>query len=365
MNDEDRVRKARVDESLARALLTEGNAAEAERLAREAVRTLESAGEQFLLTRAATTYGTALARLNQPEQAHLILQSAVEGALAAGDYEGAGLAALTIIEELGDRLTLHELGVIYERAADCLALAQHPAILARLSAVARRVVYIITTLPLPANEQYRSCGEAWTDFSFFDEVHRYEALLIKRALREANGKVSRAAKLLGIENHQTLVFIINGRHKDLLPARRPAIPRRRNIFRDTSSSEETNQMQPITILCVEDNEIVLQSLKDTLELEEGWRVDACADGMTALSRIESDEHYDVLLIDNELPGVDGLTLIRRARDLPHRQHIPIAMLSASGIEADARRAGADEFLRKPEAITTIVEHVRRLLNIWR
>ncbi len=364
MNDEDRVRKARVNESLARALLTEGNVTEAERLAREAVRTLESAGEQFLLTRAATTHGTALARLNQPEQAHLILQNAVEGALAAGDYEGAGLAALTIIEELGDRLTLHELGVIYERAADCLALAQHPAILARLSAVARRVVYIITTLPLPASEQYRSRGEAWTDFSFFDEVHRYEALLIERALREANGMVSRAAKLLGIENHQTLVFIINGRHKDLLPARRPPIPRRRGSLRDTSS-EETNHMQPITILCVEDNELVLQSLKDALELEEGWRVDACADGTTALSKIESDEHYDLLLIDNELPGVDGLTLIRRARDLPHRQQIPIAMLSASGIETDARRAGADEFLRKPEAITIIVEHVRRLLNIWR
>jgi len=124
-------------------------------------------------------------------------------------------------------------------------------------------------------------------------------------------------------------------------------------------------MRPITILYAEDNQLVLHAVKDTLELEEGWRVDACVDGTTALTKIESDEHYNLLLFDNELPDVDGLTLIRRARELPHRQHTPIALLSASRIEAEARRAGADEFLRKPDDITKIIEHVKRLLNIWR
>lgn len=251
--------------------------------------------------------------------------------------------------------------MIYERAADCLALTKHPAILARLCAVARRVVYSISTLPVSATEQYQARGEAWTDFSFFDEVQRYEALLIERALRKANGKVSHAAQLLGLENHQTLIFILNGRHKDLLPNRKPAIPRRRSIIRDTSAGE-TKQMPFITILCVEDNELLLQSLKETLETEEGWRVDACANGLTALEKIESDEHYDLLLVDNELPGADGLTLIRRARSLPHRRHMPIAMLSATRIEAEARSAGANKFLRKPDDIMTIQEHVRRLLG---
>ncbi len=124
-------------------------------------------------------------------------------------------------------------------------------------------------------------------------------------------------------------------------------------------------MQAAMILYVEDNELVLHGVKDTLEQEEGWRVDACTDGTTALAKIESSEHYDLLLFDNELPGVDGLTLIRRARELPHRQHTPIAMLSASRIEREARRAGADEFLKKPDNITNIIEHVRRLLNIRR
>jgi two-component system chemotaxis response regulator CheY len=124
-------------------------------------------------------------------------------------------------------------------------------------------------------------------------------------------------------------------------------------------------MQAAMILYVEDNELVLHGVKDTLEQEEGWRVDACADGTTALTKLESGAHYDLLLFDNELPGVDGLTLIRRARELPHRRHLPIAMLSASHIKADALRAGADEFLKKPDDITKITEHVRRLFNIRR
>jgi len=227
MDNADRVRKAQVNEALAQTLLTEGRTKEAERLAREAVRLLHSTDEQSLSARAMTTHGAALARLNHHKQAHLTLQSAVEAARVAGDFEAAGLAALTVIEELGDRLTPHELGITYERAADFLSASQSPAILARLSIVARRVVYMVTALPVNAEQNYRSRGKAWTDISFFDEIHRYESLLIERALREANGKVSRAAQLLGIENYQTLIFIINGRHKDLLPARRPAIPRSR------------------------------------------------------------------------------------------------------------------------------------------
>jgi tetratricopeptide (TPR) repeat protein len=237
MDTDDPVRTAQVDEALARTLLTEGNDTEAERLAREAVQLLQSTDERSLLAQALTTHGTALARLNRIQQAQLTLQSAVEMARVAGDFESAGLAALTIIEELGDRLTPHELGITFERAADFLATSQHPAILLRLSVVARRVVYILTAIPITAEENYTTRGKLWADISLFDEVHRYEALLIERALREAKGKVSRAAKLLHV-NHQTLILIINNRHKDLLPIRRPAIPRRRSIMRDPSEETE-------------------------------------------------------------------------------------------------------------------------------
>ena len=63
VNLNDIVHTAQVDETRAKALLTEGRPAEAEKVLRSAVRTLEQGGEQSLLTEALTTYGTALARL--------------------------------------------------------------------------------------------------------------------------------------------------------------------------------------------------------------------------------------------------------------------------------------------------------------
>jgi CheY-like chemotaxis protein len=119
-------------------------------------------------------------------------------------------------------------------------------------------------------------------------------------------------------------------------------------------------MRPPTILCVEDNKLVLGALRETLELE-GWHVEVCQDGTTALAMINSTEHYDLILLDNGLPGVSGLELLRHARTLAHRRLSPIIMCSASNIEREAWRAGADAFLTKPEGMKTIAKTVARLL----
>jgi CheY-like chemotaxis protein len=114
------------------------------------------------------------------------------------------------------------------------------------------------------------------------------------------------------------------------------------------------------ILLVEDNKFVSDAVKETLE-SEGWRVETCEDGYVALLLIKSDRRYDLILLDNELPNVNGLELARRARELPHRKQTPIIMLSASEGVRDALLAGADIFLRKPQDIGKIVETVARLL----
>jgi DNA-binding response OmpR family regulator len=68
-----------------------------------------------------------------------------------------------------------------------------------------------------------------------------------------------------------------------------------------------------------------------------------------------------MIIDKQLPGVDGLDLVGRARELPHRQQVPIIMLSAGDFEREARRAGASVFLRKPEDMHALAENIARLL----
>ena len=118
-------------------------------------------------------------------------------------------------------------------------------------------------------------------------------------------------------------------------------------------------MPPLTILYAEDNIVLMLNVTEMLD-EEGWRVDACPDGTTALEKIESRRDYDLLLLDNNLPGVSGLELVRRARSLAHRQSTPIIITSATEAGKEARRAGASLFLEKTENIYVIVEHIVKL-----
>jgi ketopantoate hydroxymethyltransferase len=90
-------------------LLAEGRTAEAEKLVRSSVQILERGGEQSLLAEALTTHGIALACAGKYMVARLTLQRATEVAENAGDTEAAGLAALTVIEEVGEHLTAQDL----------------------------------------------------------------------------------------------------------------------------------------------------------------------------------------------------------------------------------------------------------------
>lgn len=134
----DGARTAQVDDTRARVFLAQQRNLEAEKISRVAVRNLERGDEQSLLAEALTTHGTALARLGRYDEARLTLERAMDVAAQSGDGEGAGAAALTIIEELNDRLRVEELVNLYERADEVLGNSQNPETLARLRRCARR-----------------------------------------------------------------------------------------------------------------------------------------------------------------------------------------------------------------------------------
>jgi len=120
-------------------------------------------------------------------------------------------------------------------------------------------------------------------------------------------------------------------------------------------------MRSLTILYVEDYQLILAYVKEILEAK-GWRVVTCRDGFGALEKIESASRYDVLIFDNSLPGITGVELVRRARCLTHRRRTPIIMLSTSDSEKAALLAGADVFLKKPDSIEEITETISRLIG---
>jgi tetratricopeptide (TPR) repeat protein len=220
---------AYTDDTLAQIFLLEGRSEEAERVARRAVHALKRGGEQTVLAEALTTHGKALARLQQTQVARATLDQAVEIAQIAGNPDRGGIAAVTVIEELSPYLSVEDLQNYYRTAETLLSKSQNLSLKTRLGECARRVLLVALE---NANEATPAAtGVALTPgFSLDTEVLRYEGSLIRRALEESGGSVTRAARLLGV-THQGLAFILNGRHSDLLSIRSPVKRRRRSIMR--------------------------------------------------------------------------------------------------------------------------------------
>src|SRR2546425_7287471 len=354
---------AQVDDTRARTLLAEGRVAEAERVARNAVRTLEKGDEQAVLAEALTTHGVAFARLGDYPSAKRLLQRAIEVAETTGDLEGAGRAKLSIIEELSGQTPAPQLVSIYQSAAKLLKQSQDPSTSKRLIGCAQKVIEGLRSREF---QGYEAKDLSWA--SFKREIRKAEKALLARALREAEGSVTKAAHLLGFKHHQSLISIINIRHKDLLKTRSRIRKRRRHIFSESRKPKKpadkgiNKRTSTIKILHAEDDLTVASLLGEMFTLQ-AWKVEVCIDGTHALERLSSKTHYDVLIFDKDLPGLNGLELVSRVRSIPHHRRTPIIMLSGEECEAEAWRAGVDAFLRKPKDIDQVPATIARVLNI--
>ncbi|WP_018717393.1 response regulator transcription factor [Arhodomonas aquaeolei] len=112
-----------------------------------------------------------------------------------------------------------------------------------------------------------------------------------------------------------------------------------------------------SILVVEDNLDLAANIVDYMETC-GHVADSAADGREAL-RLTGCHHYDVIVLDLALPGVDGLTVCRRLRE--GGDATPVIMLTARG-ELDEKLAGiehgADDYLVKPVALAELEARIR-------
>jgi CheY-like chemotaxis protein len=120
--------------------------------------------------------------------------------------------------------------------------------------------------------------------------------------------------------------------------------------------------KPAIILYVEHNQMLLQTVRDVLEFD-GWYVKPCSSEGYAVAYVEStQQHFDLFLIDHDFREFSGLKLTERARRQPHRKETPIILISLEDIAEEAKRAGADAFLRKPNNLIELVDTIRRLLD---
>ena len=116
------------------------------------------------------------------------------------------------------------------------------------------------------------------------------------------------------------------------------------------------------ILVVEDNKDILSNLLDYLSLK-GYSVDCAQDGLSGL-HLAATEHYDLLILDIMLPGIDGYTLCQRLRQ-DARRDTPVIMLTARD-QLDDRlegfRSGADDYLVKPFALSELAARVEAVMR---
>ncbi|HEY7516383.1 MAG TPA: response regulator transcription factor [Vicinamibacteria bacterium] len=116
-------------------------------------------------------------------------------------------------------------------------------------------------------------------------------------------------------------------------------------------------------LVVEDDPDIVELLAHYLKAE-GFTVDAAEDGRKGLDRLRA-ETYHLVILDLQLPGMDGLSLCTEIRRDRRTKDVPVVMLTARGDEADrivGLEMGADDYVVKPFSPKELVARVRALFR---
>ena len=118
-----------------------------------------------------------------------------------------------------------------------------------------------------------------------------------------------------------------------------------------------------TILTVDDSLSIRQMVTFTLK-SAGYNVIEATDGMDGLDKAKS-KAIDLVLTDQNMPRMDGLTLIKNLRALPQHSATPILILtteSTDEMKAQGRAAGATGWLVKPFDPQKLIEVVRKVIG---
>ncbi|MEO7651530.1 MAG: response regulator [Bryobacteraceae bacterium] len=118
-----------------------------------------------------------------------------------------------------------------------------------------------------------------------------------------------------------------------------------------------------TILIADDDLASRELLRDALEAS-GFRLLEASDGREALNKIRT-ESPDLVLLDIQMPSLDGFAVLRAARDLDPPSSARFIALTAFAMESDRQRIGKvgfDGYVAKPISISDVRKQVKRILS---
>ena len=117
------------------------------------------------------------------------------------------------------------------------------------------------------------------------------------------------------------------------------------------------------VLIAEDNPVNRELLRELLEIR-GFSVIEAGDGQAALRLLE-ESRPDILLLDLDMPVLDGFATVRRIRENPAWASLPVLAVTAYAMQGDREKvlaSGFDGYQSKPIKASTLVEEMERLLT---
>ncbi len=126
---------------------------------------------------------------------------------------------------------------------------------------------------------------------------------------------------------------------------------------------EEMKLPPIRVLIADDDEVLLETAKDTLS-SIGVKADIARSGAEAIQMISDSADYQVMILDWKMPDMDGIEVTRRLRKEVHND-IPVILISAydySDIESAAKEAGISGYICKPLFSSTLYNKINEVLG---
>lgn len=119
-----------------------------------------------------------------------------------------------------------------------------------------------------------------------------------------------------------------------------------------------------TIMLVDDSATILLTVSSILG-KAGYRVEQAANAEDALKKLDTGVSINLLITDLNMPGMDGIELIREVRKLPAYKFVPILFLSTESQQSrkqEAKAAGASGWIVKPATADELLNTIKRVIK---
>jgi len=123
-------------------------------------------------------------------------------------------------------------------------------------------------------------------------------------------------------------------------------------------------MEPITVLVVDDSPTMRQFICFSLKRLKGCKIVEAVDGVDALKKLQASK-IDMILVDINMPVMDGLKLVSLVRQDPKIKHLPVIIITTDGAEEDRNRGlalGANAYVVKPIQASHLIKTINEVLS---